>query len=144
MAGEKTEISAHWKGGLGFEAVNAQGVSVRMDPPSEEAYLTPMELVLMALAGCSGMDVASILEKKRQRVESMEIRVSGTRAEDHPRVYTEIELEYVLAGPGLSAEAAARAIELSMQKYCSVGGMLAHSVPIRTSFRIVAGKEGSS
>ncbi len=144
MAEKETEISARWKGRLGFEAVNAQGVSVRMDPPSEKAYLTPMEMVLMALAGCTGMDVASILEKKRQRVESMDIRVHGTRAEDHPRVYTQIELEYVLAGADLSAEAVARAIGLSMDKYCSVGGMLARSAPIRTSFRIVAGKEGSA
>jgi putative redox protein len=143
MAGQQTEISARWKGGLGFEAVNAQGVSVRMDPPSGEAFLTPMELVLMALAGCTGMDVADILRKKKQAVKSMEIRVRGTRAEDHPRVFTGIELEYVLTGADLIPEAIARAIELSMKKYCSVGGMLAPSVPIRTSFRIVAGKEGA-
>jgi len=144
MAGTETEITAHWKGGLGFEAVNAQGISIRMDPPSESAFLTPMELVLMALAGCTGMDVADILRKKRQRLESMEIRVRGTRTEDHPRVYTGIELEYVLAGADLTPEAVARSIELSMDKYCSVGGMLARSASIRTSFRIVAGKEGPS
>jgi putative redox protein len=131
------EIIARWKGGLGFEAVNAQGISVRMDPPSDAAYLTPMELVLMALAGCTGMDVADILRKKRQTVESMEIRVRGARTEDHPRVYSAIELEYIVSGKEVSAEAVARSIELSMTKYCAVGAMLSPNVPIRTSYRIV-------
>jgi putative redox protein len=141
MPGQTTEINARWKSGLGFEAVNAQGVPVRMDSPSENPYLTPMELVLMALAGCTGMDVADILRKKRQQVDSMDIRVRGTRAEDHPRVYTAIELEYVVSGTDVSEEAVARSIELSMDKYCSVGAMLAPSVPIKTSFRIVPGRE---
>jgi putative redox protein len=144
MPEKLTEISAQWKGGLGFEAVNAQGIPVRMDPPADHAYLTPMELVLEALAGCTGMDVADILRKKRQAVEGMEIRVRGTRAEDHPRVYTAIDLEYIVQGKEVSAEAVARAIELSMTKYCSVSGMLSPKVPIRTSFRIVASKEGSA
>jgi putative redox protein len=144
MAGQQTEISVRWKGGLGFEALNTQGVSVRMDPPSENPYLTPMELVLVALAGCTGMDTADILRKKRQAVESLEIRVRGTRAEDHPRVYTGIDIEYILSGAELAPEAIARSIELSMNKYCSVGAMLAPSVPIRTSFRIAAGKENAA
>jgi putative redox protein len=138
---EKTEITARWKGGLGFEAANAKGISVRMDPPADSPSLAPMELLLMALAGCTGMDVASILEKKRQRVESLEIRARGTRAQDHPKVYTEIELEYLFTGAELAPDAVARAIELSTEKYCSVGGMLARSAPIRTTFTIAAGKE---
>jgi putative redox protein len=100
-----------------------------------------MEVVLMALAGCTGMDIVSILEKKRQPADSIEISVHGTRAEDHPRIYTAIEIEYVLAGPLLTGEAVSRAIELSITKYCSVGGMLAKSASLRTTFRIVpAGK----
>lgn len=144
MSAQEKEISAFWKGGLGFEAVNAQGVSVRMDPPSGEAYLSPMELVLIALAGCTGMDTADILRKKRQSLESMEIHVRGTRAEDHPKVYTGIEVEYVFSGADLSPQAIERAIELSTEKYCSVGAMLAPSVPIRTSYRIAAGKEAEA
>jgi putative redox protein len=143
MPEKETEITARWKGGLGFEAVNAQGITVRMDPPSEDPHLTPMELVLMAFAGCTGMDVADILRKKHQTVESLEVRVRGARAEDHPRVYTSVEVEYVLAGADLSPEAVARSIELSMEKYCSVGGMLSRSAAIRTSFRIAGRKEGS-
>jgi putative redox protein len=74
-------------------------------------------------------------------VDSMEIRVRGTRTEDHPRVYTGIELEYVVTGTNLSEAAVARSIDLSINKYCSVGAMLAPSVPIKTSFRIITGKE---
>jgi putative redox protein len=144
MAEQQTEITAYWRGGLGFEAVNARGVSVRMDPPSDQPYLTPMELVLEALAGCTGMDVADILRKKRQAVEALEIRVRGTRAENHPKVYAAIELEYIVTGGEVSAEAVARAIELSMTKYCSVSKMLSAKAPIRTSYRIVTGKEGSA
>jgi len=144
MAVKETDITAHWKGGLGFEAVNAQGIAVRMDPPSDSAYLTPMELVLMALAGCTGMDVADILRKKRQAVTALDIRVRGVRADDHPKVYTEIVLEYLVRGNGLASEAIARAIDLSTKKYCSVGSMLERAVSIRTSFRIIDGKEGSA
>jgi putative redox protein len=138
MPGQPTEIIARWKGGLGFEAVNAQGISVRMDPPSENPYLTPMELVLMALAGCTGMDVADILRKKHQQVAGLEIRIQGTRTEDHPRVYTGLAVEYIVSGSNLSEDAVARSIELSMKKYCSVGAMLAPAVAIQTSFRILA------
>jgi putative redox protein len=100
-----------------------------------------METALMALAGCTGMDVISILEKKRQTVQAMEIRLHGVRAEDHPKVYTGIEVEYVITGTNVDPEAVSRSIELSMTKYCSVGGMLSKTAQIRTSFRILpAGK----
>ncbi len=144
MPGQSAEITARWKGGLGFEAVNAQGVSVRMDSSSENPSLTPMELVLMALAGCTGMDTADILRKKRQKVDSMEIRVRGTRTEDHPKVYTGIEVEYVVTGANVDSEAVARSIDLSINKYCSVGAMLTPSVPIKTSFRVIASEEKPS
>jgi putative redox protein len=115
-----------------------------MDAHSENPSLTPMELVLMALAGCTGMDTADILRKKRQKVDSMEIRVRGTRTEDHPKVYTGIEVEYVVTGANVDSEAVARSIDLSINKYCSVGAMLTPSVPIRTSFRVIASEEKPS
>jgi putative redox protein len=141
VAENRTGITARWMGGMGFDARNPRGVSVRMDSLPEGGAPSPMEVVLMALAGCTGMDVVSVLEKKRQPAESIEIFVSGTRAEDHPRIYTAIDIEYVLSGPLLTAEAVARAIELSIQKYCSVGGMLAKSAALHTSFRIVPGEK---
>ena len=141
MAEDRMEIKARWTGALGFEAKNPQGMSIRMDSLREGAAPSPMQVVLMALAGCTGMDVVSILEKKRQPAESIEIHARGTRAEDHPRGFTDIELEYVLSGAQLTAEAVARAIELSINKYCSVGGMLAKAATLRTSFRIVSGEK---
>ena len=137
MADQPTEITARWKSGLGSKPSTRRESRFGWIPPSGNPYVTPMELVLMALAGCTGMDVADIMRKKRQEIAGMEIRIRGTRAEDHPRVYAGIELEYIVSGPSLSEEAVARSIELSMTKYCSVGAMLAPSVPIKTSFRII-------
>lgn len=141
MAEDRMEINARWTGALGFEAKNPQGASIRMDSLAQVAAPSPMQVVLMALAGCTGMDVVSILEKKRQPAESIEIHVRGTRTEDHPRGFTDIEVEFVLSGSQLTAEAVARAIELSISKYCSVGGMLAKAATLRTSFRIVSGEK---
>lgn len=138
MGESLVEISAQWRGGMVFEAADSQGAVIRMSsPPSAQTGATPVELLLMSLAGCTGLDVVSILEKKRQPARSLEIRVRGKRAEEHPRVYTEIEIEYILSGENLTPEAVARAIELSETKYCSVGGMLSRSAQIRTSFRIL-------
>jgi putative redox protein len=127
-----------------FEAADARGARIRMSsPPSEQDGAAPMELALMALAGCTGMDVVSILEKKRQPARSLEIRVRGIRGEDHPRIYTDIEIEFILSGEALTPEAVARAIELSETKYCSVGGMLSRAARIRTSFKIVPPEEAA-
>jgi putative redox protein len=144
MAESIVEISAAWKGGMAFEASDSAGARVLLaSPPSAEAGAAPVEILLMALAGCTGMDVISILEKKRQPAKSLEIRVRGKRADEHPRVYTEIELEFILSGEALTPEAVARAIELSETKYCSVGGMLTKAAKIHSSFRIVPAGETS-
>jgi putative redox protein len=139
MMGESTvEIRAAWQGGLTFEGSDSTGATIRMaSPPSGESGASPMEILLMALAGCTGMDVISILEKKRQPAKSLEIRIRGMRTEEHPRVYTDIELEFILRGEALTPEAVARAIELSEKKYCSVGGMLAKSARIHSTFQII-------
>ena len=97
---------------------------------------TPMELILMALGGCSGADVVSILEKKRQRVTGYEIEVRGERRAEHPRIYTRIEVVHRLRGRGLDSKAVADAIHLSETKYCSVSGMLSAAATISMSFEI--------
>lgn len=143
MGDSIVEITAAWQGGLTFTGTDSAGARVTMaSPPGAAAGATPMEILLMALAGCTGMDVISILEKKRQPARTLEIHVRGKRADEHPRVYTEIEVEFVLTGEALTPEAVARAIELSATKYCSVGGMLVKAAPIRTSFRILPPAEG--
>ncbi|HSF22585.1 MAG TPA: OsmC family protein [Blastocatellia bacterium] len=97
---------------------------------------TPMELILLSLGGCTGADVVGILEKKRQRVSGYEIEVRGVRRDEHPRIYTQIEVVHRLRGRALDAKAVAHAIELSESKYCSVSAMLAASATIKTRYEI--------
>lgn len=89
---------------------------------------SPMEMLLMAIAGCSGMDVVSILEKMRVTYQRFEINVQGDRAAEHPRVFTDIEVDYQFWGEGLEDEPVQkkikRALDLSMEKYCSVANMI--------------------
>ncbi len=98
---------------------------------------SPKELVLMALAGCTANDVIPILKKKRAPLESLEINVTGTEREEHPKIFTDIHVEYVFYGEGLAAQDVERAIELSVTKYCSVSAILSASAKITHSYRIV-------
>jgi putative redox protein len=96
-----------------------------------------MELILMGLAGCTAMDVVSILQKKRQDVTAFEIQVHAERAEEHPRPFTHATLEYVVTGHHVDRDAVARAIELSLEKYCGAHATLSKAMPIEHTFRIV-------
>jgi putative redox protein len=128
-----------WKNGLAFEGIGGSGLTVSLDTIAEEGGGTgfsPMELLLVSLAGCTAMDVISILKKKRQDVTGFEVRVHGLRTDDHPRIFTDITLEYVARGHGVDPKAIERAIELSETKYCSVAGMLKKAVNITTTFRV--------
>jgi putative redox protein len=113
---------------------------VMMDGPEEfggrAAATRPKELVLLALAGCSGSDVVSILRKKRVALSRLEINVTAEEASEHPTVYTRIHLEYVCHGDGLVPGDIERAIELSETKYCPVITMLRPTVAITHSYRI--------
>ncbi|HXF68400.1 MAG TPA: OsmC family protein, partial [Thermoflexus sp.] len=94
-----------------------------------------MELVLAALAGCTAMDVLAILRKKRQPLEGFAMEIRGERAPEHPKVYTDIDLLYIVKG-NVDPQAVVRAIELSATKYCSVGAMLRKTARIRYRYRI--------
>ncbi len=100
-----------------------------------EKGLKPMELLLSALAGCSGVDVYTILKKKRQPVEDIEIEVKGFRRDAHPRVYESIEILYRIRGK-VEPEAVEQAIDLSVEKYCSVHAMLRNSTQIEVKYEI--------
>lgn len=100
------------------------------------AGFRPMELLLVGFGGCSGMDVISILRKKRQAVSGLEINVRGDKKEDYPKIYKEIHIEYIVKGKGIEKTAVERAIQLSLDKYCSVGATLAKAGTITHSFRI--------
>ena len=128
-----------WKEGLAFEGIGGSGFTVSLDTLAEEGGGTgfsPMELLLVSLAGCTAMDVISILKKKRQDVTGFEVRAHGLRADDHPKIYTDITLEYVVRGHGVDPKAIERAIELSETKYCSVAGMLKKAANVTTTFRV--------
>jgi putative redox protein len=98
---------------------------------------SPMELVLLGLAGCTAMDVISIMAKKRQPLTNLQIRVEAERADEHPKVFTKIHLEYIAYGEGVDERSLVRAIELSEEKYCSALAMLKQVVEMSSSHRIV-------
>jgi putative redox protein len=129
--------------GMQFIGSSDSGHAVVMDAPASvggnNTAPTPMELLLSAFGGCTGMDVISILRKKRQSVSSLEIQVEGVKAKDHPMMYTSIHLNYIVSGRDISEDAVKRSIELSLEKYCSVGSMLGRAAEITHSFKITQG-----
>lgn len=123
---------AEWKEGLSFKGeTGAETVNM-----SSEDGASPMGLFLTSLAGCTAMDVISILQKKRQDVKAFRVNVHGDRAADHPKVYTHIEIEYVVEGRGIDPAAVDRAVELSETKYCSVMAMVRKAVPMERKITI--------
>ena len=98
---------------------------------------TPMELLLLALGGCTAVDVVSILKKKREQVTDYRVEVSGTRRDEHPRAFTRMEVRHVVTGRGVSEKAVAQAVELSETKYCSVAATLRPGVEIVTTYEII-------
>ena len=124
-------------GGDEFVAESPSGHSIVTSFSHDHvAAPTPMELILIALGGCCGADVVSILEKKRQRVTGYEIEVRGERRVEHPRIYTRIEVIHRLRGSAIEPKAVADAIHLSETKYCSVSGMLSAAARISMTFEI--------
>jgi putative redox protein len=127
-----------WKGNeLDFHATGGSGYETDLSGTAGPGGASPMELVLIGLAGCTAMDVISILQKKRQEIAEFAVEITGARAADHPKVYTEFDLLFVFRGRNVDPAAVERAIELSQTKYCSVSAMLQQAaIPIRTTYRI--------
>ncbi len=129
--------------GMYFTAIPDSGVVVPMEssPPEGQPRrgASPMELLMISLAGCTAMDVVSILRKKRQNLTGFEIRIHAERATDHPKVFTAFELEYVVRGVDIDPAAVDRAIQLSSETYCSVHAMLEKAAHISTRYTIEAG-----
>ena len=136
MADNTKEARAVWKDGLAFEGIGASGFKVNLDSLEGGTGFSPMELLLVSLAGCTGMDVSDILRKKRQDVTGLEVRVTGTRAAEHPRKFTSIRINYVVTGRQVDPEAVRRSIELSETKYCAVAATLRGAAEITTEFEI--------
>lgn len=131
-----------WKGKNAFEGTATSGKTVFMDSDSMEKGVSPnpMELVAISLAGCTAMDVISILEKKRQKVTAFEVKTHADRSDEFPKVYTRAELVYEVTGESVDEDAVVRAIDLSMQKYCPVHAMLDRAFPISERYEIYEDK----
>jgi putative redox protein len=130
-----------WVDGLQFVGESGTRHAIVMDGDMEvggkDTGMRPMELLLIGLGGCSGMDVASILQKKKQQVTDIDINVKGEKADTYPKKFTEIEIEFIVSGKDLLEEAVKKAVELSMEKYCSVKATLEGVAKISFSYRIV-------
>jgi len=124
-----------------FTGTVSSGHTLIMDADDESGGhntgFRPMELLLVGFGGCSGMDVISILRKKKQQVAGLEINVKGEKSDTAPKIYKAIHIEYVVKGKGVEKVAVERAISLSLDKYCSVGATLAKAGTITHSYRIV-------
>jgi putative redox protein len=128
-----TQISARWTGeALNFVGTDTKGNEIAMGGDQ----VSPSQMVLLGLAGCMGMDVVSILEKKRQKVTNVQVQVTGYQPDDYPRPYQLTEIAFTITGDKVDANAVARAIELSKEKYCVVGQTLQNEVKITTTFAI--------
>lgn len=97
----------------------------------------PSDLLLLALGGCAGVDLIEILQKQRQKVIGLQMHIAGEQNADPPWAYNRIHMEIVVRGAGLSAAAVERAIDLAVNKYCSVAATIRPTAPITTSFRLV-------
>ena len=136
------EIIARHVADMQFDIKTESGHTVTLDSHDSNRGATPMEMVLASLAGCSGISVLSILRKKQLDITGYEVRVSGTRAETHPQVFTAIIVEHILAGRNIKSQAVERAIELAETRYCSVSVMLSKAVQLQHTYRIIEVRQG--
>jgi len=135
-----SEIKIKWTGEVQFVASDERGHSVVMDIPVEKGGggtgFKPSDLLPIALGGCSAVDVVRILQKKRQDLKSMEVTVGWEQEQEFPQYFKKIHLSYRIVGKGIKKEAVERAIELSEEKYCSVGATLKPRAEISSSYVI--------
>lgn len=130
------QVSAKWTGeDLDFVGIDTRNNQVKMSGKNGSDS-PPSQLMLLGLAGCTGMDVVSILQKKRQKISDVEVMVIGHQPDEYPKPYHKIQLHFIVKGEDLDPKAVERAINLSEEKYCVVGQSLKSNVEIKTSFKI--------
>lgn len=132
-----------WKGRMSFDGTSNSGFVLPLGSVPEvggdnDGFL-PMELFLIGLAGCTGMDVISILQKKHQQIATFEVSVTADRSQTHPKIFTRILIEYILSGQNLERDAIERAVELSETKYCPAQAILTKTASIEHKINIVDG-----
>lgn len=120
-----------------FVGTSPSGHSITIDTKGENKTApSPVELLMISVAACTGIDVVSILTKKRQHVTGYKVEITGTRRDDHPRAFTAFHVHHIVHGTDISEQAVARAIELSDTKYCSVAATVRPTATITTSFTV--------
>lgn len=134
------EATVKWKEGLSFTGSAGSGYQVDLGGEAaaggKEDGFRPLELMALSLAGCTAMDVISILQKKRQEVQDFTVHVVAERADEHPRVFTAATIQYHITGRQIDERAVIRAIELSATRYCPAQGMLARVLPLKLEYQI--------
>ncbi|MBC8332998.1 MAG: OsmC family protein [Anaerolineae bacterium] len=129
-----------WHGRMSFTGISDSGFEIPLgtDPGvgGDNDGFRPMELMAISLAGCTAMDVISILAKKRQEITAYDVRVSTERADQHPKIFTAATIEYHVTGKSIAEKAVLRAMELSAVRYCPAQGMLAKVMPIALKYFI--------
>jgi len=131
------EASVKWVDELRFVGCSGSGHSLVMDGNAGDTAASPMELVLLAAGGCSSVDVVSILQKGRQQIRDCEVKLQAERSPEVPKVFTRLHLHFIVSGVDLKEKLVARAVALSMEKYCSVTRMLAKSADVSHGFEII-------
>jgi putative redox protein len=135
------EAKVTWKGRMTFNGTADTGFSLPLgsDPSvgGDNDGFRPLELMAVSLAGCTAMDVISILRKKQQDVTAFEVRVHADQASEHPHIFTHVMVEYIITGYGVLPAAVERAIELSVTKYCPAQAMLSRAVQIEHKYQLI-------
>ena len=138
-------VEVNWKGRLTFTGTADSGFDVPLgsypEVGGDNDGFRPMELMALSLAGCTGMDVISILSKKRQNVADYKVKVIADRSEEHPKVFTKAVIEYHVAGEGIAETALIRAMELSADSYCPAQAMLGEVIPLELKYFIYEGEK---
>ena len=137
-----------WKQGLSFTGTAASGYEIPLGAEPEVGGandgIRPMEMMGISLAGCTAMDVISILQKKQQDITAFEVKAHADRAHDHPKVFTHVTVTYLVTGHNVDEKALVRSIELSATKYCPAQAMLSKVVLIELKYEIYEEEGGST
>ncbi|UCC79809.1 MAG: OsmC family protein [Candidatus Zixiibacteriota bacterium] len=135
------EAVMEWDGAMGFTCRSGSGHEIKADASIEHGGVDdgarPMELLLFSLSSCTGMDVVTFLRKRKRHLEDIKISAHGRRVAGHPHVFETITLEYILTGSDLTDNDIRWAVDLSLQKYCSVAGMLGKICKINYHWKIL-------
>jgi putative redox protein len=138
MANADNQAIVHYAGNELFVGITPSGHAVTLDTNHDRnSAPTPVELLLIALGSCTGVDVIGILRKKREDVVDYKVEIRGVRRDEHPRSFTRMEVKHILRGRNLSKKAVTQAIELSDTKYCSVAATFRPAVEIVSSHEII-------